>query len=158
MRGVKRALGLGLALFVVGCGGGGGGNGDGTTAAAPPTAAPVTVTTTKDTSQAEPRPTGKPTFDVRLTGENATPVAGQPWRYTVTATSKDGKPANATAKMRVFVEGDLVDTLGFFAFEGTLTRTHKWPTVLKGKDGVVLQAEVEGAGGTQRVNFPVKVA
>src|SRR5215211_2909403 len=141
MRGVKRALGLGLALLVAGCGGGGGGDEDnGTTAAAPPSVAPVTVTTTKDTSQAEPTPTGKPAFDVRLTAENAAPVAGQPWRYTVTATTKGGKPANATAKMRVFVEGELVDTLGFFAFEGTLTKTHKWPTVLKGKDGVVLQA------------------
>ena len=59
--------------------------------------------------------------------------------------------------MRVFVDGELVDTIGFFGFTGTLSRTHRWPAVLKGKTGVVLQAEVEGDGGTQRANLPVTV-
>lgn len=159
MRGVKRALTLGLALIVAGCGGGGGG-GEATTDAAPPTAAPVTVTTTPDTAQAAATPTGNPTFDVELSGASPTAQAGRPWRYTVRATNKrGGGPAMGTAKMRVFLDGELVDTLGFFVLRnGTLSRTHKWPTVLKGKSGVVLQAEVEGAGGTQRVNYPVTVS
>lgn len=155
MAGVKRALALTLALAAAGCGGGDSG---GTTAAAPTATAPVTVTTTADTAQAEAKPTGNPEFVIRLTAESPTPTAGRPWRYTVRAMMNTGEPAPGTAKMRVFVDGELVDTLGFFFFpRGTLSKTYRWPTVLKGKQGVVLQAEVEGAGGTQRENLPVTV-
>ena len=59
--------------------------------------------------------------------------------------------------MRVFVDDELVDTLGWFTFDGRLTNTHRWPKALRGKD-VVLQAEVEGEGGTQRANWPVSVS
>lgn len=122
-----------------------------------PTAPVVTVTQPKDTAQAAPEPTGKPTFAITISAENRKPVAGTSWRYTVTAAAKGGGSAGGTAKMRVFVEDELVDTLGFFAFDGRLTRTHVWPAVLRGKKEVVLQAEVEGAGGTQRANLPVIV-
>jgi hypothetical protein len=152
---VRRLLAWGLTLLAAaGCGGGGGG---GTTAAAPPTTAPITVTTPEDTARAAAKPTGKPRFDVQLSGESPRARAGRPWRYTVRATAKGGGKAGGTAKMRVFVDGELVDTIGYFGFDGTLSRTHRWPTVLRGKKGVVLQAEVEGDGGTQRVNFPVTV-
>jgi hypothetical protein len=158
MAGVKRALVLIiLGLATAGCGGGDNGG----TAAAPTTTAPgpgpITVTTPEETAQAEATPTGDPTFVIRLTAESPTATAGRPWRYTVRAMSKSGGAAGGTAKMRVFVDGELVDTIGFFAFDNTLTRTHRWPTVLKGKEGVVLQAEVEGDGGTQRANYPVTV-
>jgi hypothetical protein len=155
MAGVKRALLLGVALVAAGCGSGDSDQA-GTTGPTPPAAAPVTVTTTADTAQADATPTGNPEFVIRLTAESGTATTGQPWRYTVRATLNSGGPAPGTAKMRVFVDGELVDTLGWFPFEGTLNKTHKWPTVLKGKD-VVFQAEVEGAGGTQRANFPVTV-
>jgi hypothetical protein len=159
MAGVNRALVMALLLAAAVSAGCGGGNGDGggTTVATPPTAGPITVTTPEDTAQAEATPTGKPTFIIRLTAESATPTAGRPWRYTVRAMAKSGGSAGGTAKMRVFVDDELVDTIGFFAFDDTLSRTHKWPTVLKGKKGVVLQAEVEGDGGTQRANYPVTV-
>lgn len=152
----RAALALTLALAAAGCGGADAGS-DGTTAATPPTTAPITVTTQADTSQAEAKPTGRPKFRVQLTGESAQATAGQPWRYIVRATTPSGAPANGTAKMRVFLEGELVDTIGFFVLrEGTLNRTHRWPSILKGKT-VSLQAEVEGAGGTQRVNYAVTV-
>jgi hypothetical protein len=151
----RAALAITLALAAAGCGGADAGNG-GTTAATPPTTAPITVTTQADTARAEAKPTGRPKFRVQLTGESPQATAGQPWRYVVRATTPSGAPANGTAKMRVFLEGELVDTLGFFRFEGTLSRTHKWPAILKGKS-VELQAEVEGAGGTQRVNYAVTV-
>jgi hypothetical protein len=92
-----------------------------------------------------------------LTAESPTATVGRPWRYTVRAVAQSGGGAAGTAKMRVFVENELVDTIGFFAFENTLSRTYRWPSVLRGKEGVVLQAEVEGAGGTQRANLPVTV-
>jgi hypothetical protein len=150
------ALALTLVLAAAGCGGTDSGGGGGTPAATPPTTAPITVTTQADTAEAEAKPTGTPTFRVQLTGESPQATAGQPWRYIVRATTPSGAPANGTAKMRVFLEGELVDTLGFFRFEGTLSRTHTWPAILKGKS-VELQAEVEGPGGTQRVNYPVTI-
>ena len=159
---MRRSLLL-VVLALAGCGGG---DDVGTTTSAQPgptttspttTTPTVTVTQPKDTARPEPSPTGKPTFTVALSVESETPVAGRPWRYTVTATARGGGLTGGTAKMRVFVEGELVDTIGFFAFTGTLTRTHVWPPILKGKEGVVLQAEVEGDGGTQRTNLPVSV-
>lgn len=154
----RAALALSLAFLAAasGCGGTDNGSG-GATAVAPPTTAPVTVTTQADTAQAQAEPTGKPEFRVELTGESPQATAGQPWRYTVRATTPSGAPANGTAKMRVFLQGELVDTLGFFVLKnGVLSRTHKWPAILKGKT-VELQAEVEGAGGTQRTNYTVTV-
>lgn len=153
---MRRSLLL-VALALAGCGGG---DDDDATAPPPPTAGPpaVTVTQPEDTAQAEPSPTGKPTFEITLTAESAKPSAGKAWRYVVTAKATDGGRADGTtAKMRVFVGDELVDTLGFFAFEDRLTRTHVWPAILKGKRNVMLQAEVEGEGGTQRANFPVTV-
>jgi hypothetical protein len=157
MAGVKRALALTLALAFTGCGGGDDGGGVAEPATTAPGPGPITVTTPEETAQAEATPTGNPTFTIRLLAESPTATAGRPWRYTVRARSNSGGPAGGTAKMRVFVEGELVDTIGFFAFDNALTRTHRWPTVLKGKEGVVLQAEVEGDGGTQRANYPVTV-
>jgi hypothetical protein len=149
---------LTLALAAAGCGGTDNGSGGAATGAAPPTTAPVTVTTEADTAQASAKASGKPEFRVQLTAESAQATAGRPWRYMVRATALDGAPAGGTAKMRVFLNGELVDTLGWFPFQGTLSRTHKWAPLYKGKTGIVLQAEVEGAGGTQRVNYPVTVS
>lgn len=154
----RAALALSLAVLAAGgCGGTDSGDGGATAVAPPTTTAPVTVTTQQDTAQAEAKPTGKPEFRVELTGESPQATAGQPWRYTVRATNPSGAPANGTAKMRVFLQGEIVDTIGFFLLKnGTLSRTHKWPAILRGKT-VDLQAEVEGAGGTQRTNYAVTV-
>jgi hypothetical protein len=152
---VKGRLLLLLALLAAaGCGGG---DDEGTTAATPTGQAPITVTQPEDTAQPDAVPTGEPTFTVAVSAANTTPSVGTPWQYTVTATARGGGPASGTARMRIFVGDELVDTLGFFAFDGRLTRTHTWPAVLRGKDDVVLQAEVEGDGGTQRANLPVTV-
>lgn len=169
-----RPFALLCLLALAGCGG----SGEGTTAAATTATTQATtpgVTETKtttatrttrtvltvivpeETANASEKPTGKPTFVVTLQGESATPVAGRAWRYVVTARRSAGGPAGGTAKMRVFVGGELVDTLGHFSFDGRLTRTYAWSPVLKGKQRVVLQAEVEGDGGTRRANFPVTV-
>ena len=149
-----RLLPLLALVLAAGCGGG---DGEGTTGATPTGQAPITVTQPENTAQPEPVPTGEPTFTVAVSAGDTRPRVGTPWRYTVTATARGGGPASGTARMRVFVGDELVDTLGFFAFDGRLTRTHRWPGVLRGKKDVVLQAEVEGDGGTQRANLPVTV-
>lgn len=143
-----------LLAFAAGCGGG-------SNQTAPPGTAPtstdvLTVTQPEDTAKPGEEPIGTPEFTVTLTGESTTPTAGRRWRYTVRAKSKQGGPAGGTAKMRVFVDGELVDTLGWFPFEGELARTHVWPRSLRG-ESAELQAEVEGNGGTQRVVLPVKI-
>jgi len=155
MRPVRRLLLLLLLALPAGCGGGGD-QADGPATTAPTTSSVLTVTQPEDTAKAGEAPTGNPTFTVTLTGESTTPTAGRPWRYTVRAKSKQGGSASGTAKMRVFVDGELVDTLGFFAFDGELVKTHLWPRSLRGKS-VELQAEVEGDGGTQRVVLPLSV-
>jgi hypothetical protein len=150
--GVRRYLLL-VALLAAGCGGGD--DSASPTGSTQPTPTDVQTLTIPETANPEELPTGEPTFEATLTGQGDSAQAGTAWRYTVTA-EKAGEPASATAKMRIFVGDELVDTLGWFPFEGRLDRTHRWPRSLRGED-VVLQAEVEGEGGTQRVNFPVDV-
>ncbi len=139
-----------------------GGSGEGkpvTTSATPgptQTSTGIVTVTVPNTANPKPVPTGKPTFKVTITASAHTIAAGQPLRYTVRAVDANGKPASATAKMRVFVGGEEVDTIGFISFTGTLTKTYRFSPLLKGKDAI-LQAEVEGAGGTVRANWPVHV-
>jgi hypothetical protein len=153
MRAVRRSLFLMLVLLA-GCGGGNEAGEPTTTGPAPDV---QTVTQPEDTAKPGEEATGDPTFTVTLTGESTTPTAGRPWRYTVRAKAKPGgTAAGTTAKMRVWVDGELVDTLGFFSFEGELVKTHIWPRSLR-DESVELQAEVEGDGGTQRVVLPVRV-
>jgi len=162
MRPVRTVLLVLGALLLAGCGGGGD---DGDTAASPSIAttatgapAPTVTVAPPEEPQADPTPTGDPTFTITLTAESHTPKAGRPWSYTVRARSMAGGIAGGTAKIRVFVNGEAVDTIGFFGFDGQLKRTHNWPPSLRGEKGVVLQAEVEGDGGTQRANWPVVVS
>ena len=124
---------------------------------ATPEAPAVTVTKPKETIQLRPAPTGKPTFTIELSGDGHAAQAGESWPFTVTAKDTAGKPTFGTAKMHVFVGTQHVDTLGWFPFEGKLSRTHTWPAALRGKKDVVLQAEVEGDGGTQRQNWPMSI-
>lgn len=155
---MRRGLLL-LAVLAAGCGGGGGGDEGGGTALPPATTQTPTeiqTVTVPETADPAAKPSGRPRFEARLTAQGHSAVAGTPWRYTVVAT-KGGRPAGGTAKMRVFLGDELVDTLGWFPFEGTLTKTHQWPRSLRGKK-VVLQAEVEGEGGTQRANWPVTIS
>jgi hypothetical protein len=155
MRAVRRFLFLSLLVLTAGCGGGSEADGPTTTE---PTPNVQTVTQPEDTARPGEEPSGAPTFTVTLSGESTTPTAGRPWRYTVRAKAKPGgTAAGTTAKMRVFVDGELVDTLGFFSFEGELVKMHVWPRSLR-DEPVELQAEVEGDGGTQRVVLPLTVS
>jgi hypothetical protein len=157
MQPVRRSALLLLLLAVAaGCGGGADQTappGGMTTSTSPDV---LTVTQPNNTAMAGEDPTGDPQFTVTLSGESRQPTAGHPWRYTVRARAKDGSAASGTAKMRVWVDGELVDTLGFFTFDGTLVKTHTWPRALRGETAE-LQAEVEGDGGTQRAVFRVNV-
>ena len=68
-------------------------------------------------------------------------------------------PANPDGlhiESKVGDDGELVDTLGFFSFDGALVKTHTWPRSLRGETAE-LQAEVDGDGGTQRAVLEVRV-
>ena len=144
-------------LAVAGCGGGDAAETSAIATETSPRGATTAVTVTSPEATANPRPvaTGRPRFDVELTGASRSAQPGQRWSYVVRATRR-GKPTPGIAKMRVFSDGVLVDTMGFFAFEGELRRTHVFPRILSGKR-VIVQAEVEGEGGTRRANWPVTV-
>ena len=164
MQAVRRASILIVLLALAGCGGGGGGDaggGDGGTTLVQPgatTQSSTDVVTVKvpDTADPNAEASGAPAFKAALTATGHSVPAGSPFAFTVTAT-KGGQPAAATAKMRVFVDDELVNTIGWFPFEGRLVKSYVWPRALKGKTAI-LQAEVEGEGGTQRVNWPVEVS
>jgi hypothetical protein len=156
---VLRGLPLLAVALLAACGGGG--EGEPVTTGARPTptqtSTGIVTVTVPNTANVKPVPTGKPAFKIELTASAHTVRAGEPFRFTVHAVDANGKPAAGTAKMRVFLVNDPVDTLGFFPLQnGILTRTYRFSPLLKGKD-VILQAEVEGAGGTQRANWPVHV-
>ena len=158
---MRRASSLIVRLARAGCGGGGPPADDGgATVAQPGTTAqtPTSVVTVKvpDTADPNAEPSGAPAFKANLTATGHSVAAGSPFSFTVTA-SKGGSPASATAKMRVFVGDELVNTIGWFAFDGKLEKSYVWPRSLKGKTAI-LQAEVQGEGGTQRVNWPVEVS
>ena len=162
MQAVRRASILIVLLALAGCGGGGGGDAGngGATVAQPGTTAQSStdVVTVKvpDTADPNAEASGAPAFKAALTATSHSVAAGSPFAFTVTAT-KRGQPAACTAKMRVFVDDELVNTIGWFPFEGRLVKSYVWPRSLKGKTAI-LQAEVEGEGGTQRVNWPVRVS
>jgi hypothetical protein len=158
MRRMLRGLPLIAVAMVAACGGGGEGKPVTTEATPGPGQTPteVVTVTVPNTANAKPVPTGKPTFKITITASAQTVRAGEPIRFTVRAVDANGKPAAGTAKMRVFLGSEVVDTLGFFPFTGTLTRNYRFSPLLKGKD-VILQAEVDGAGGTQRANWPMHV-
>jgi hypothetical protein len=146
---------LALLALVAGCGGGDDDDGSASPNAAP-TPTDVQTVTVPNTASPQPKASGEPAFDATLSAQSHEAQPGAAWSWTVTA-KKDGAPASATAKMRVFVDDELVDTLGWFPFEGSLTKVHRWPRALSGKT-VVFQAEVEGEGGTRRVNWPVSIS
>jgi hypothetical protein len=156
---VLRGLPLVAVVLLAACGGGGEGKPVTTSATPSPTqtSTGIVTVTVPNTANAKPVPTGKPMFRVTLTASTQTIRAGQVLRYTVRAVDGNGKPASCTAKMRVFVGSEEVDTIGFIPFTGTLARTYKFSPLLKGKNAI-LQAEVEGAGGTVRANWPVRVS
>jgi hypothetical protein len=125
MQAVRRVSILIVLLALAGCGGGGGGDaggGDGGTTLAQPggtTQSSTDVVTVKvpDTADPNAEASGAPAFKAALTATAHSVPAGSPFAFTVTAT-KGGQPAPATAKMRVFVDDELVNTIGWFPFEG----------------------------------------
>jgi hypothetical protein len=154
-----RGLPLLAVALLAACGGGGEGEPVTTGAAPPPgqTSTDVVTVSVPNTANVKPVPTGKPAFKIAITASSHTVRAGEPFRFTVNAVDASGKPAAGTAKMRIFLGNEPADTIGFLPLQnGTLTRTYRFSRLLKGKD-VFLQAEVEGAGGTQRANWAVHV-
>ena len=145
-----------LLALAAGCGGGSDDGGSANPPGTQPTPTGVQTVTVPNTATPKAQQSGKPTFEVTLTAQSHDAQPGAAWTWTVTA-NKAGAPASATAKMRVFLDDELVDTLGWFPFEGRLTKVHRWPRALSGKT-VIFQAEVEGEGGTKRVNWPVSIS
>ena len=95
-------------------------------------------------------------FRASVSGATRTPFAGVRWRYAVRAFNSAGRGVQASALVRVFVDGRRLDTVGQFGFKGTLRGTYRWPATLRGLTAV-LQAKVTGPGGTRLVSYPVRI-
>lgn len=95
-------------------------------------------------------------FHASVTGATDFPFAGPRWRYSIRAVDANGRAVPASALVRVLVDGRPLDTVGKFGFKGTLRRSYRWSTTLRGL-AAVLQAKVSGPGGTRTVRFPVRI-
>lgn len=95
-------------------------------------------------------------FRASVTAVQHSPFAGVSWRYSIHAVNASGHAVPASALVRVFVDGRPLDTIGQFGFKGTLSRSYRWSTILRGLKAVV-QAKVTGPGGTRTVQLPVRI-
>jgi hypothetical protein len=95
-------------------------------------------------------------FRASVTGATPSPFAGVRWRYSVRAVNSAGRAVPASALVRVFVDGRPLDTIGQFGLKGTLSRSYRWSTTLRGLSAV-LQARVTGPGGTRIASYPVRI-
>ena len=95
----------------------------------------VTVKQPPNTAEPGEEPTGAPTVHRHA---DAARADGRPQGARGATPSvrrrRPGSSRAAPAKMRVFVDDELVDTLGFFSFDGKLVKTHAWPRSLRGQD------------------------
>jgi hypothetical protein len=99
---------------------------------------------------------GKPAFRVILSGGTRRPLAGASWRYTVRARDAAGHGVPGTARVRVLIHGRVVDTVGWFGFKGSLSKTYRWSSSIRGQRAL-FQASVAGPGGTRTVAYAVRV-
>jgi hypothetical protein len=95
-------------------------------------------------------------FRASVTGATRSPFAGVKWRYSVRAVNAAGHAVQATAVVRVLVDGQPLDTVGQFGLKGTLRRSYRWSTTLRGLPAV-LQAKVTGPGGTRTARYSVRI-
>lgn len=99
--------------------------------------------------------TGKPRFRVTLSGGGHAARVGAPWRFVVRAHDAAGA-VGGTAVVRIVVGGHISDTLGWFAFDGRLTRSYRWTKRLRGRLALV-QVRVVGPGGSRTAGYMVRV-
>jgi hypothetical protein len=99
---------------------------------------------------------GRPSFRPEIDGASRSPAAGRPWSYVVRGADAAGRGIRGTAVVRVLVRGRVVDTVGWFSFNGALHRTYRWSPSLRGRQAL-LQASVVGPGGTHTVGYAVRV-
>jgi hypothetical protein len=157
-RAVFFAAALASALVLAGCGGGS--TDTAANAEQPPPAATATTPATPSpptpSSGILPERAPETPFTVLLTASGHRPVAGEDWTFTVKAKSKNGSPVGGTVRALVLLQGKLYDTIGWFAFDGTYTKTIRFP--LERKDlPLVLRAQVEANGGVKNADYPFKV-
>jgi hypothetical protein len=93
---------------------------------------------------------------VTVTGSGHVATAGTPWSYTVRAHDSAGRRVGGTAIVRVLAHGKVVDTVGWFSFNGVLRRTYRWPAALSGSYAV-LRAKVVAPSGTRAAGYGVRV-
>jgi hypothetical protein len=99
---------------------------------------------------------GEPAFHVVVSGGTRRPLAGVSWRFVVRARDAAGHGVPGTARVRVLVHGRVVDTVGWFGFKGSLRKTYRWSSSIRGQRAL-LQASVAGPGGTRTVAYAVHV-
>jgi hypothetical protein len=115
-------------------------------------------------------PADAATVKLKLTTSSASPIVGQPWRYTITARTRSGTAAPARAKLQLLLGETIVGcwrggamvqcfakTAGDWrAFRGKLTGVLHFPAHSVGVR-LTFQALVTAAGQTRKLRAPVTV-
>ena len=99
---------------------------------------------------------GKPAFRAVVSAATRRPLAGASWQYVVRARNAAGHGVSGAARIRVLVHGRVVDTVGWFGFKGSLRKTYRWSSTIRGQRAL-FQASVAGPGGTRTVAYAVHV-
>lgn len=99
--------------------------------------------------------TGDPEFTATVSGQNRRPKVGTPWWWEVRARA-GGRAAGGTAIVRVVVAGHVVDTVGWYGFDGAVGHSYRWSPKLRGSPAL-FQAKIVGPGGTRTVAYAVRV-
>jgi hypothetical protein len=92
-----------------------------------------------------------------LAGTGHVSRPGTPWRFALHVVDAAGRPVPASATVRVKAFGATVDTVGAFTLKGSLTRTYRWSSKLRGVT-CELQARVVARGVSRLVSYRVSVS
>jgi hypothetical protein len=155
-----------VPLLLAACGGGGDdGSAGGTTITTtdvtttkpkPPRTTTVATTVTKPRPKPKKKKPARAKLVVAVYGQSHEARAGTPWRFVVKART-GARPVSGTAIVQVLVGRQVVDTLGWFTFRGTLRRTYRFSPQIRGRSGVLLSAKILFVGGSKRATYPVRV-
>jgi hypothetical protein len=100
---------------------------------------------------------GRPAVRVSISAAGHAPAAGRPWRFAVRAVTQGGRAVGGTAIVRVLVGDRVVDTVGWFGFNGTLHHSYRWPVALAGAPAT-LQVTVPIGRTAYAGSYKVRIA
>lgn len=148
----------GLAMVAAGCGGSGSSSSQPAPTALPAATTTLAATTATLTLGGGGVPTGPPTrkYVASLTADGHTVGVGRPWTFTVRTHEKNGRPVAGTVVAQVLSGSNVIDTIGWFGYNGSLRKTFRFREAERGQE-LTFRATILANGGTRKLDYPVTV-